>query len=132
MNNSTPPDWEIWHPYTAWEELAFNMYGNVKDRADWLQKAIDFTGDHELYGSWMRKVVDAWPVSCEQNLTKLNTNRKAWIGHAAVAMAIQCPEDIVRQAWGFLSDEQQKLANQQAQLAIEQWERKIGFCARTE
>ena len=127
MNNSTPPDWEIWHPYTAWEEMAFNMWGNVKDRAQWLQKAIEFTGNHELYGSWMLKVVELWPYSCEQNLTKLDTNRKAWIGHAAVAMAIQCPEDIVRQAWGFLSDEQQKLANAKAQQAIEVWEEKTGF-----
>ena len=125
-----PPNWEIWHPYTTWEEMQFNMWGNVKDRAQWLQRAIDFTGNHELYGSWMLKVVDVWPMSCEQNLTKLDTNRKAWIGHAAVALAIQCPEDIVRQAWGFLSDEQQKLANKKAQEAIDEWEKRNGFCGR--
>jgi hypothetical protein len=130
MNDSMPPDWEIWHPYTTWEEMQFNMWGNVKDRAQWLQQAIDFTGNHELYGSWMRKVINAWPYSCQQNLTKLDTNRKAWIGHAAVALAIQCPEDIVRQAWGFLTDEQQRLANQQAQQAIELWESKHGFYGR--
>lgn len=130
MNNSMPPEWEIWHPYTTWEEMQFNMWGNVKDRAQWLQKAIDFTGDHTLYGLWMMKVVNLWPMSCEQNLTKLDTNRKAWIGHAAVALAMQCPEDIVRQAWGFLSDEQQKLANQKAQEAINEWENLCGFCAR--
>jgi hypothetical protein len=130
MNESIPPDWEIWHPYTTWEEMQFNMWGNVKDRARWLQKAIEFTGDHELYGFWMLKVVNLWPVSCEQNLTKLDTNRKAWIGHAAVAMAIQCPEDIVRQAWGFLSESQQNLANQKAQEAIELWEKQRGFCGR--
>jgi hypothetical protein len=130
MNDSMPPNWEIWHPYTSWEEMQFNMWGNVKDRAQWLQKAIDFTGNHELYGSWMLRVIDAWPTSCEQNLTKLDTNRKAWIGHAAVALAIQCPEDIVRQAWGFLSDEQQKLANQKAQEAINKWEASRGFNGR--
>lgn len=130
MNNLMPPNWEIWHPYTTWEEMQFNMWGNVKDRAQWLQRAIDFTGNHELYGSWMLKVVDVWPMSCEQNLTKLDTNRKAWIGQAAVALAIQCPEDIVRQAWGFLSDEQQKLANKKAQEAIDKWEKRNGFCGR--
>ncbi len=130
MNESMPPDWEIWHPYTTWEEMQFNMWGGVKDRAQWLQQAINFTGNHELYGSWMRKVVASWPYSCQQNLTKLDTNRKAWIGHAAVALAIQCPEDIVRQAWGFLTDEQQRLANQQAQKAIELWEEQNGFFGR--
>lgn len=130
MNNLMPPKWEIWHPYTSWEEMKSNMWGSVKDRKDWLQKAIDFTGDHLLYGSWMVKVVNEWPLSCEQNLSKIDTNRKAWIGHAAVALAIQCPEDIVRQAWGFLSNEQQDLANNQAKQAIELWESRSGFAQK--
>lgn len=122
MNNLMPPDWEIWHPYTSWEEMQHNMWGAVKDRKSWLQRAIDFTGDHKLYGSWMRRVAAEWPMSCEQNLTKRDTNRKAWIGHAAVAMAIQCPEDIVREAWGYLTKEQQDLANAEAQSTIDEWE----------
>lgn len=115
---------EIWHPYWLWEELDFNMWGSVDSRNEWLQKAIDFTGDHKLYGSWMVKVADNWKYSCEHHLTKMYINRKAWIGHAAAALAIQCPEDIVREAWGFLTKEQQDLANQEAQNAIEYWERK--------
>ncbi len=112
---------ETWHPYWTWEEVAHNMWGTVRSRSDWLHRAIEFTGDHELYGSWMMKVADAWRYSCEQHLTKPGTGRKAWIGHAAVAMAIQCPEDIVREAWGYLSEEQQRLANQKAQEAIDYW-----------
>jgi len=99
------------------------MWGTVKDKDVWLQRAIAFTGDHVLYGSWMRKVTAQWKFSCEHHLTKLYTNRKPWIGHAAVALAIQCPEDIVREAWGHLTQEQQDLANHQAQMAIEEWER---------
>lgn len=118
MNN------EIWHPFWLWEELSHNMWDDVSNRKEWLQKAIEFTGDHELYGSWMLKVADSWKYSCEHNLTKRDTNRKAWIGHAAAAMAIQCPEDIVRQAWGFLSEQQQRLANLRAQEAINYWEAK--------
>lgn len=102
------------------------MWGTVDNRAEWLQKAIDFTGDHMLYGSWMKKVAEEWKFSCEHHLTKVNTNRKPWIGHAAVARAIQCPEDIVREAWGHLSKEQQDAANMQAQNVIEYWERLNG------
>jgi hypothetical protein len=114
---------ELHHPFWKWEEVNFNMWGNVKDKSDWLQRAIAFTGDHMLYGSWMFKVADAWKYSCEHHLTKMETNRKPWIGHAAVAMAIQCPEDIVREAWGHLTQTQQDAANEQARLAIEYWER---------
>ena len=111
-----------WHPFWKWEEIKHNMWGHVSERREWLQKAIEFTGDNELYGLWMMRVVDAWKYSCEHHLTKLDTNRKPWIGHAAVAMAMQCPEDIVREAWGHLTEEQQRLANAAAQRAIEHWE----------
>jgi hypothetical protein len=126
VTNEKPPEWEIWHPWHLWEEVKHNMWGAVRDRKEWLQKAIAFTGDHKLYGRWMLKVADAWKHSCEHNLTKLDTNRKAWIGHAAVAMAIQCPEDIVREAWGYLTEEQQAQANKRAQEAIDYWERQNG------
>ena len=111
---------EIWHPYWEWEEVSHNMWGSIADHKTWLGKAIEFTGNHELYGYWMMRVANEWPRSCEQNLTKTG-NKRAWIGHAAVAMATQCPEDVVREAWGYLTQEQQDLANDQAQKAIDYW-----------
>jgi hypothetical protein len=99
------------------------MWGAVENRAAWLQKAIEFTGNADLYGVWMLRVVDEWTVSCEHNLSK-SGDKRAWIGHAAVAMAIQCPEDIVRQAWAFLTEEQQTAANQKATEAIQAWKEK--------
>ena len=119
---------EIWHPWWLWEEIPANMWGDVSERKEWLKKAIEFTGDDVLYGSWMMKVVKHWKYSCEHNLTKMDINRKAWVGHAAVAMAMQCPEDIVREAWGYLTKEQQDLANMRAQEAINYWE--VSQCRR--
>lgn len=112
----------VYHPYYKWEEIRFNMWGEVSDRRYFLKKAIEFTGDHILYGSFMRRVVGEWPISCENALTDYNINRKAWIGHAACALAIQCPEDITRQAWKELNYEQQYLANKEASRAISSWE----------
>ena len=115
---------DIHHPFWLWEEVQHNMWGSVESRGRWLDRAIAFTGDHLLYGSWMFRVADAWKYSCEHHLTKLETNRKPWIGHAAVALAMQCPEDIVREAWGHLTQAQQDAANAQAQAAIEYWEQR--------
>lgn len=102
------------------------MWSSVSgvERQRMLAKAIEFTGDHELYGSYMQKVIDLWPISCEHNLTDLFQNRRAWVGHAAVAMAHSIPEDVVREAWAYLTDEQRRLANAQADLAISKWEKK--------
>ena len=112
----------VWHPYSSWEEASHNMWGVVSDRQDCISKAIDFTGNHKLYGYYMNRVINEWPISCENALTDYYMNRKAWIGHAATSLALNYPEDITRQAWKYLTYEQQYLANQEAIRAISSWE----------
>jgi hypothetical protein len=114
---------QVYHPVQQWEEIAHNMWGRVDDRAGYTQRAIDFTGDHKLYGSFMRRVCLEWPISTENAFTDPYLNHRAWVGHAACALAFNCPEDIVRQAWRFLSDEQKLLANKEASRAIADWRR---------
>ena len=115
---------QIYHPYWKWEEVEFNMWGSVADDKTFLKEAVIFTGDHELYGSWMKRVIDDWKFSCEHNLSNLTQNRKAWLGHAACAYSFKCPEDIVRKAWWLITEEQRILANVQAQKNIEIWEKR--------
>lgn len=114
---------QVWHPVDRWEEITHNMWGKVQDRAGYLTQAIDFTGDHNRYGQFMRRVCREWPVSTENAFTDPYLNHRAWLGHAACALAFQCPEDIVRQAWSHLTDEQKLLANQEASRAISAWRR---------
>lgn len=111
----------IYHPYEKWEEIKHNMWGKVENRASMLERAIGFTGNHKLYGQYMMRVINEWPISCENALTDRNLNQKAWVGHAACALALNCPEDITRNAWGYLTDEQRFLANREAARAIACW-----------
>lgn len=111
----------VYHPVEDWEEIAHNMWGRVNNRAEMLKKAIEFTSNHKIYGQYMREVVETWPISCENALTDQNLNQKAWVGHAACALALGCPEDITRKAWGYLTDEQRFLANREAARAIARW-----------
>lgn len=112
-----------YHHYEVWEDYMHGMYKKLfgKERNIMLNKAITFTGNAQLYGEWMLKVVDQWPNSCEQNLTDIHVNQQAWIGHAACCMALECPEDLTRVAWGCLSKQQQEEANAQADIAIRIW-----------
>lgn len=116
---------QIYHPYTEWEDYKAGMWRKLlpSEEPAMLDAAIRFTGDAEEYGSWMMKVAREWTIACEHNLTDCSQNRRAWIGHAAACMAIQCPEYITRQAWGFLTKRQQDEANAVADLAIAWWER---------
>jgi hypothetical protein len=110
--------------YTTWEEYKNGMWRRVRgsERGAFLAKAIEFTGDAGLYGEWMLRVTREWPVSCSQNLGFTGQNRQAWIGHAACCLATQCPEDITREAWWYLTKQQQDDANAAADRAIFDWE----------
>ncbi len=112
----------IYHPFQLWEEIPANMWGDVTNRKEHLARAIEFTGNYKLYGEYMRRVASEWKFSCENALTDETLNKRAWIGHAACAMAIGCPEDITRKAWSKLTDEQRLLANKEATRAIRSWE----------
>lgn len=120
IEDRPPGNGEIWHPYWMLEEVKSNMWGAVSHRKTWLEIAILFTANDELYGEWMQRVVEAWKYSCEHNLTK-SGDKRPWVGHAAVALAMKCPEDIVREAWAHLTPEQQTRANKKASEAIEYW-----------
>lgn len=115
----------IWHPYWNWEEWKAGMWRRVskEDEAVLLPLAIEFTGNTDLYGSFMIKATNEWPISCEHNLTDASLNKQAWIGHAASSLAHGLPEYIVRRAWGLLSDEQRGAANIKAQFAVDAWTR---------
>ena len=116
---------KIWHPYWKWEEYHAGMWKKLDgEREEELcRMAIGFTGDAVLYGTYMMQVVKQWKFSCEHHLTDNSLNRRAWIGHAAVCLAIGAPEHITRRAWWYLSDRQQLLANEQADRAISLWEK---------
>lgn len=113
-----------YHPYTLWEDYKHGMWRveTKENEKIFLDKAIQFTGDHLEYGSYMMRVAKEWKIACEHNLSDLSQNRRAWIGHAACCMAIRCPEYITRLAWGCLTDKQRYLANKMADKAIEWWE----------
>ena len=115
---------QVWHHFLRWEEVKAGMWRKLSkdEEDDYLRRAIEFTGDWKLYGNWMQRVINEWPISCEHNLTDLQQNRKAWLGHAAICLAIGCPEYITRAAWGHLTDEQRNKANAEAQRAIDRWE----------
>lgn len=113
-----------YYPYWEWEEYKEGMWRTTsnEERKKLLKKAIKFTGNYKLYGKYMLQVIKLWEKSCEQNLLNTGTNRRAWVGHSAVCIAINCPEDITREAWRHLTEEQQEKANNQADIAIKKWE----------
>jgi hypothetical protein len=113
----------VYRPFWEWEDLEMWREVSAQDRRRFLPLAIAFTGDADLYGAAMMRVLDEMPLACEHNLTERAMNRQAWIGHAAAFLAIECPEIVTREAWGVLTDDQRERADIKAAAAIKEWER---------
>lgn len=114
----------IYHHYEKWEDYKNGMWNKAekKDEGRLLKLAIEFTGNHKKYGRAMQDVIREWKFTCEHNLTDNSINKKAFIGHCAVSYRLNIPEYITRLAWHELTEEQQNLANAQAERAIKKWE----------
>lgn len=112
-------------PYWEWEDWLNGMWRKLpKDQeGDWLAKAIDFTGDHIRYGNAMKRVVNEWPRTMLNGLTNISINRRAFLGHCACTLEINCPEYITRKAWKQLTNMQRYLADKVAQETINEYER---------
>lgn len=115
----------IYHPYWEWEETKYNLWGNVDDKEKYLQEAMELMKNTEAWGKCMMEVVKQWTNSCEHNLSNTSSNRKSWLGQAACAFALYLPEDITRQAWQYLTEEEREKANKKAEESINYWETKI-------
>lgn len=90
-------------------------------RPDLTRSAAALMKDAPAFGSACRRVTVEWPKSTEAAITTPSLNYQAWIGHAASALVLGCPEDLTRQAWRTLSDDEQRLANEAAMVAINAW-----------
>jgi hypothetical protein len=114
----------IYHPYWLWEETKTNMWRNVRNREEYLAKTRRLMMRPKAFGFFMRRVAMNWPFSSEHNLSQRNQNRRAWLGQAACAYALNAPEDVVRIVWKSLPEQKQIEANSEADKSIKYWEHK--------
>lgn len=111
----------IYTPYWEWEDWLNGMW-DIGDESR-LREAIEFTGDHVLYGRAMQEVITAWPRTMLNSLTNTSINRRAFLGHCAVSYKTGIQESITRQAWRFLTNDQRVAADAEAIKCIKEYER---------
>lgn len=114
----------IFHPFWTWEDIGMWRDTSKEEQQSMLPIAVEFTGNAKLYGAAMMRVLDEYPIACEQNLTASSVNQQAWIGHAAAYLEHCLPEYVTREAWGLLSQEQRDEANAMADRAIHEWKQR--------
>jgi len=114
---------QVYIQYTKWEDFLHGMWRKVskEDEVIFLKQAIEFTGNHVVYGNAMGEVIKEWKNTMLNSLTNPHINKRAFLGHCAVSFKINCPEYITRMAWKELNDKQRLLADNVAQNHINKW-----------
>lgn len=113
----------IYHHFSKCEEFKSIMWQSSLgiDKEEKINQCTCFMSDTDLFSAAMKLVIIEWPKSCEANFTNSGINQVAWLGQAAAAIAIECPEDVTKDAWGRLEDEKKMLANNAAKSHIKKW-----------
>lgn len=113
----------IYHHFSKCEEFKSIMWQSSLgiDKEEKISQCVKFMSDCDVFESFMIAVINEWPISCEANLTNSGINQVAWLGQAAAAIGIECPEDITKEAWGKLTQEQMDSANNAAKRQIKKW-----------
>lgn len=114
------------HHYEKWEDYQSGMYDELKDGRDCrINLAVSLLSNPTLCERFMREVVKRWKNASEQVLTNVSINRRAWLGQSACCLYAGVKEDETRAAWGQLTNEQRKTANEIAEKVIKDYENTI-------
>ncbi len=111
----------VYHHHSKMEEYKSNMWRVVEDKDYAVSESARLMIAYGEFETACHRVIREWPFSTEAALSATVINHQAWIGHAACALNHGAPEDLTRQAWRTLTEEQQDLANEAADKAISAW-----------
>lgn len=114
----------IYHTWEKWECYPAGFYENqpkenlTKEECERIY--ADLLKDPSQFHNALGRVVDEWPISCEQYLSNDKMNRIAWLGQAALCVAKGIPANY-RNGFNLLSLKQQEAANNMALDALNSW-----------
>lgn len=113
-----------WHHWETWECIPVGMYEtrppNGFDEESALRAYEEFLRDLPRFESALCRVLDEWPISCEQFLSNSSINRIAWLGQSSMSISTGIPA-CFRAGFKLLSDDEQAAANAMADKYFRVW-----------
>lgn len=121
---NTSDDSRIFHTYEEWECYRAGFYATVAPegmtKKDCEERYRTMLSNIPEFTTALERVIVEWPNSCEHYLTNTAMNRIAWLGQAALCWLHGIPSTF-RSGFYLLTEEQQKIANETALYALNQW-----------
>lgn len=116
---------QIFHHFSLWEDNKKGFYDTVcDDYSEHIQKSIKLLSNQEEFRKYALIVINEWVYSCEQNLTDPSLNKIAYIGQSACCLANNTPAFVTRNAWSYIDEIDQRLANETAKKILKEWQYK--------
>lgn len=88
--------------YMDWETFKNGMYKTISEIKDFdlqVLKAYHILTNKDLFYEMALKMVNEWPVACEEFLRNRNGNKLAFIGQATCCFIEGVPELATKEAW---------------------------------
>lgn len=114
----------IYHTWDKWECYPAGFYenkppGNMTPK-DAVQSYAKFLMDTERFEAALDRVITEWKNSCEHYLSNECMNRIAWLGQAAACIDSGLPS-CFRGGFNLLGQDEKRVANEAALLALNRW-----------
>jgi hypothetical protein len=116
---------QIYHHYELWEDVKNDILkdGFSEIEAEKLTlKAKSLLCNPKEFLKIANEVIIEWKYASEQHLSNKSRNRQAWLGQASCCFKYKVPEYITKYAWRLMTFEEQKKANEIADIIIKKWE----------
>lgn len=110
----------VYHHYHTWEDYQNGMYKPSND-TELIERAKYILSTPSVFREAAKEVLYTWTIATTVNLTNNTCNKKAWVGQASCCYLYGVPEVLTRTAWGQLTDDQRRRANDVAESLINNW-----------
>lgn len=107
-----------------WEDYRAGMYGTDMNLT-LLDMSAELLRDPARFHETAREMLREWPNAAVHNLTHMWSGRNAWVGQAACCYSHGATSVTTRHAWGTLTDNEQRRANDIAKGLRDEWERGV-------
>lgn len=113
---------QIFHHFSKWEDYKFGFYDTTCDSSkEHIKKSIDLLSNQNEFYKYAKRVITEWVYSCEHNLTDPSLNKIAYIGQSACCLKNNTPSFVTRNAWQYIDEDIQIMANNTAKKILKEW-----------
>ncbi len=109
-------------PWSEWEDYKAGLYAPTSSALAGAA-SLALLCDPDQFRETAREMLREWPNATVQNIRHMWSGRNAWIGQATCCYAHGATSLDTRDAWGQMSNDQQRAANLVAREVRDEWER---------